>query len=220
MSPLFSNLSPLPLIFSMGKLTHQRKDQFFSKETSTSQQGPLHLESNRSKTKTSALKENDPNLSISLRTKGLDQEVQSNPGKVVNRLRWAQWMAAQADSKTIEVSDLKTLWNYLLGETGFSDLLSYIDPDAKESLQMVVEPKNKGLVLYVFWECKEIGAMGIQFHYDPEREKPILVQLTTERSFQGEDFTKSFVGLIRDFPQIRSVQMETWKDESFNGDYR
>lgn len=204
----------------MGTLTHQRKDQFFSKETSTSQQGLRQLESIRSKTKTSALKENDSNLSISLRTKGLDQEVQTNPGKVVNRVRWAQWMAAQADSKTIEVSDLKTLWNYLLGETGFSDFLSYIDPDAKESLQMVVEPKNNGLVLYVFWECKEIGAMGIQFHYDPEREKPILVQLTTERSFQGEDFTKSFVGLVRDFPQIRSVQIETWKDESFNGDYR
>ncbi|EKJ85224.1 hypothetical protein CLV96_0541 [Leptospira meyeri] len=220
MSPLFSNLSTLPLIFSIGKLTHQRKDQFFSKETSTSQQGLLQLESIRSKTKTGALKENDSNLSISLRTKGLDQEVQTNPGKVVNRLRWAQWMAVQADSKTIEVSDLKTLWNYLLGETGFSDFLSYIDPDAKESLQMVVEPKNKGLVLYVFWESKETGAMGIQFHYDPEREKPILVQLTTERSFQGEDFTKSFVGLVRDFPQIRSVQMETWKDGSFNGDYR
>ncbi|TGL48105.1 hypothetical protein EHQ55_13490 [Leptospira meyeri] len=220
MSPLFSNLSTLPLIFSMGKLTHQRKDQFFSKETSTSQQGLLQLESIRFKTKTGALKENDSNLSISLRTKGLDQEVQTNPGKVVNRLRWAQWMAVQADSKTIEVSDLKTLWNYLLGETGFSDFLSYIDPDAKESLQMVVEPKNKGLVLYVFWESKETGAMGIQFHYDPEREKPILVQLTTERSFQGEDFTKSFVGLVRDFPQIRSVQMETWKDGSFNGDYR
>lgn len=204
----------------MGKLTHQRKDQFFSKETSTSQQGLLQLESIRFKTKTGALKENDSNLSISLRTKGLDQEVQTNPGKVVNRLRWAQWMAVQADSKTIEVSDLKTLWNYLLGETGFSDFLSYIDPDAKESLQMVVEPKNKGLVLYVFWESKETGAMGIQFHYDPEREKPILVQLTTERSFQGEDFTKSFVGLVRDFPQIRSVQMETWKDGSFNGDYR
>ncbi|TGL90548.1 hypothetical protein EHQ68_03730 [Leptospira congkakensis] len=220
MSPLFSNLSPLPLFFSMGKLAHQRKDQFFSKETSTSQLGLLPLEGNRSKSKTSASQSQDPNHSISLQTKGIDQEVQTNPGKVVNRLRWAQWMAAQSDSKTLEVSDLKPLWNYLLGETGFSDLISYIDPDAKESLQMVVEPKNKGLVLYVFWESKETGAMGIQFHYDPEKEKPILVQLTTERSFQGEDFTKSFVGLIRDFPQIRSVQMETWKEESFNGDYR
>ncbi|TGL37434.1 hypothetical protein [Leptospira perdikensis] len=218
MSPLFSNLSPLPLFVSMGKLTQQKKDHFFLSESSTSQQGLSTIGSGRPQTKVRI--QNDLLDSKHMMAKGFDKEVQTNSGKIQNRMRWTQWMATQADSKTIEVSDLKPLWNYLLGETGFTDLLSYIHPDAKESLQMIVEPKNKGLVLYVFWESKETGAMGIQFHYDPEKEKPILVQLTTERSFQGESFTKSFVDLIRDFPQIRSVQMETWKEDSFNGDYR
>lgn len=202
----------------MGKLTQQKKDHFFLSESSTSQQGLSTIGSGRPQTKVRI--QNDLLDSKHMMAKGFDKEVQTNSGKIQNRMRWTQWMATQADSKTIEVSDLKPLWNYLLGETGFTDLLSYIHPDAKESLQMIVEPKNKGLVLYVFWESKETGAMGIQFHYDPEKEKPILVQLTTERSFQGESFTKSFVDLIRDFPQIRSVQMETWKEDSFNGDYR
>ncbi|MCW7492216.1 hypothetical protein ND861_06055 [Leptospira sp. 2 VSF19] len=220
MSPLFFNQNPNHPFYALGKLTSQRKDPFFFKETNTRELGLQLWEGNRSQSKTRPLHTTIPNHSISLQTKGIEKENQIHSGKSENRLRWAQWMAVQSDSKSVDVSDLKPLWNYLLGETGFSDLLSYIDPDAKESLQMVVEPKNKGLVLYVYWESKETGAMGIQFHYDPEKEKPIFVQLTTERSFQGEDFTKSFANLIRDFPQIRSVQMEIWKDESFNGDYR
>lgn len=85
---------------------------------------------------------------------------------------------------------------------------------------MVVEPRNKGLVLYVFWESIETGAMGIQFHCDPEKDKPILVEITTEQSIQGEEFSKQLAGLVRDFPQIQSVQIETWSEMSFNGDYR
>ncbi|TGM56734.1 hypothetical protein [Leptospira vanthielii] len=148
------------------------------------------------------------------------KEAQVSPTKVKDPSRWVHWMAKQSDSSATEIADLKLLWNYLLGETGFSDLLSYIHPDKKESLQMVVEPKNKGLVLYVFWESKETGAMGIQFHYDPEKEKPILVEITTEQSIQGEEFSKQLTNLIRDFPQIQSVQIETWSEVSFNGDYR
>ncbi|TGK86724.1 hypothetical protein EHQ24_03705 [Leptospira noumeaensis] len=220
MSPLFSNFHSLPQIFSLGKLTHQSKDHFFSKETKTFGQRLLPLEGSFLKSKMSATKSNDGNHSISLLAKGSDPEMQTNARKAENLFRWSQWVAAQSDPKANEVSDLKPLWNYLLGETGFTDLLSYVNPDAKESLQMVVEPKNKGLVLYVFWESKETGAMGIQFHYDPEKEKPILVQLTTERSIQGEDFTNSFLGFVRDFPQVRSVQIETWVGDSFNGDYR
>ncbi|MGE8719839.1 hypothetical protein ACO2KH_00760 [Leptospira terpstrae] len=149
-----------------------------------------------------------------------DKEVQLIHSKPKELARWATWIDHQSSSRTMETKDLKPIWNYLLGESGFSDLLSFIFPDQKESFQMVVEPKNKGLVLYVFWESKETGAMGIQFHYDPEKEKPILLEITTEQSIQGENFSKSLAGLVRDFPQIQSVQIETWSDESFNGDYR
>ncbi|WP_243401281.1 hypothetical protein [Leptospira harrisiae] len=162
----------------------------------------------------------NPKDQLVLFGEGIEKETQINSGKAENLFRWEHWKAIQSDSKPNEVSELKPVWNYLLGETGFSDLLSFIDPDSKESLQMIVEPKNKGLVLYVFWESKETGAMGIQFHYDPEKEKPVLVQLTTESSFQAMDLGKSFVTLTRDFPQIQSVQMDVWKKDSYNGDYR
>lgn len=149
-----------------------------------------------------------------------EKEVHVIHSKPKELARWATWIDHQSSLKTMETKDLKPIWTYLLGESGFSDLLSFIFPDQKESFQMVVEPKNKGLVLYVFWESKETGAMGIQFHYDLEKQKPILVEITTEQSIQGENFSKSLAGLVRDFPQIQSVQIETWSDQSFNGDYR
>lgn len=220
MSPLFSNFHSLPQIFSLGKLTHQSKDHFFSKETNKSGQRLLPLEGSYPKSKMNATQTNDGNRMISLLAKGSDPELQTNIRKVENRFRWSQWISAQSESKTIEVSELKPLWNYLLGETGFTDLLSFLDPEAKEFLQMVVEPKNKGLVLYVFWESQGTGAMGIQFHYDPEKEKPVLVHITTETYLESESFRKSLFGLVRDFPQIQSVQIVTWNEDSFNGDYR
>ncbi|EOQ95725.1 hypothetical protein LEP1GSC195_1590 [Leptospira wolbachii serovar Codice str. CDC] len=149
-----------------------------------------------------------------------NQEIQISLSKPKTLSRWVSWTNHQSNSKTMEVADLKPIWNYLLGETGFSDLFSYIHPDKEKSLQMVVEPKNKGLVLYVFWDSKDTGAMGIQFHYDPEKDKPILVEITTEQSIQGEEFSKQLFALIREFPQIQAVQIETWSESTFNGDYR
>ncbi|MCW7481766.1 hypothetical protein [Leptospira kanakyensis] len=217
MSPLFSKLAKVQTMTSFGKWglapTLRGNPPLFA--ASTSQENLEVRNLGLGKTK-KLFQSSHTKSSLGFENPELD----SSPSKPKTVSRWASFIGHQSSSKQVEVADLKPIWNYLLGETGFSDLLSYIHPDSKESLQMVVEPKNKGLVLYVFWESKETGAMGIQFHYDPEKEKPIFVQLTTERSFQGEDFTKSFVGLIRDFPQIRSVQMETWKEESFNGDYR
>lgn len=218
MSPLFFNQNSISPFFSLGKLTQKQKVKNPQFETKTSKEGSVSSKGMHSyslgQTKKIATDQR------TLLANGLDREVQPNSWKVENRLRWNQWMAIQSDSKSLEVSDLKPIWNYLLGETGFSDLLSYIDPDAKESLQMVVEPKNKGLVLYVFWESETTGAMGIQFHYDPEKEKPILVQITREKPFQNQNLSQSLANLVRDFPQIRSVQVETWKEETFNGDYR
>ncbi|MCG6140890.1 hypothetical protein [Leptospira mtsangambouensis] len=218
MSPLFFNQNSLSPFFSLGKLTHKQKVKNSPFETKTSKEGSVPSQGMHSNSLGQTKK-----IATDQRTllaNGLEREVQTNFWKVENRLRWTQWMAIQSDSKSMEVSDLKPIWNYLLGETGFSDLLSYIDPDAKESLQMVVEPKNKGLVLYVFWESETTGAMGIQFHYDPEKEKPILVQITREKPFQNQNLSQSLANLVRDFPQIRSVQVETWKEETFNGDYR
>ncbi|WP_208861404.1 hypothetical protein [Leptospira brenneri] len=149
-----------------------------------------------------------------------EMEKTTNPSKTKNLSRWASWINHQSTPTVMEGSDLKPIWNYLLGETGFSDILSYLHPREDEALQMVVEPKNKGLVLYVFWKSKETGAMGIQFHYDPEKEKPILVEITTEQSIQGEQFTTKLGSLVRDFPQIQTIQIETWANDSFNGDYR
>ncbi|MBM9589420.1 hypothetical protein JWG41_03115 [Leptospira sp. 201903075] len=217
MNPLFSKFVKLPPITSFGKWG-----------STTQNRGNLSLQTKL----TNLMALEVPHLGPG-KTKNLFQSAQAkstswmeNQETGVSSLkpktlsRWASWTNHQSNSKTLEITDLKPIWNYLLGETGFSDLLSYIHPDKEESLQMVVEPKNKGLVLYVFWESMETGAMGIQFHYDPEKDKPILVEITTEQSIQGEEFSKQLAGLIRDFPQIQSVQIETWSESTFNGDYR
>lgn len=217
MNPLFSKLANLPTLNSFGKWgTASQVRGNPSLQTKLTNLVVLDVPNlglgktknlfQSSRTKTSSLFEN--------------HEAQASPSKPKTLSRWASWTAHQSSANSVEVTDLKPVWNYLLGETGFSDLLSYIHPDKKDSLQMVVEPKNKGLVLYVFWESKETGAMGIQFHYHPEKDKPILVEITTEQTIQGEGFSKQLAGLIRDFPQIQSVQIEIWSDLSFNGDYR
>lgn len=215
MSPLFSKLVPLSLPLSLVRPTRHISPGNSNHHLFEVTSRGLEFQNPRlSKTENSNRNSRLPLLRQEDLKEGQGYHKAKDPS------RWSQWLAKQSDSRTIEIADLKPIWNYLLGESGFSDLLSYIHPDKKESLQMVVEPKNKGLVLYVFWESKETGAMGIQFHYDPEKDKPILVEITTEQSIQREGFSKQLVGLIRDFPQIRSVQIETWLEESFNREYR
>ncbi|MCG6145537.1 hypothetical protein [Leptospira bandrabouensis] len=218
MSPLFSNFPSLSPFLSLGKQIPEKKGSIFQRDRSfpnPTEKSNLPLKGNSFPTSLSHQK--TPNINVAI---GSDTQTHLGVRKAENRFRWSQWISTQSESKTFEVSELKPIWNYLLGETGFTDLLSFLDPEANEFLQMVVEPKNKGLVLYVFWESKETGAMGIQFHYDPEKEKPVIVHITTETSLENESIRKSLLGLVRDFPQIQSVQIETWNEDAFNGDYR
>lgn len=141
--------------------------------------------------------------------------------------RWEMFAKHILEEKqTLDMQASKTVWNYFLGQCKCSDWFSYDSDKHKENLQMVVEPNQTGITLYVFWKAEGLGPFGIFFYYEPEKENPIRVELVTESSPDGRNswedtnLSKEFLQLLRDFPQLERISFEEWKHSSYNGDYR
>lgn len=130
------------------------------------------------------------------------------------------------DSQTGETTSNKGIWNYLLSESKEPSFVSYHTREKKENLEMVVEPKDKGFTLYVFWKAEGFGPYGIFFYYQPEETNPVRIEIVTSELDRNSDPTFSLSlkqklqDLLRVFPQIGDLSFEDWKESSYNGDYR
>ncbi|MCW7462577.1 hypothetical protein [Leptospira limi] len=148
-------------------------------------------------------------------------------GKAKELSRWESFTKYSGnDSRTSEPTSLKGIWNFFLGESKGTDFLSVHKREKKENLEMVVEPNEKGCTLYVFWKAEGFGPLGILFYYEQENQNPVNIEFVShgmekdETQSVSRDLKQTLQDLIRDFPQIGSINFEEWNQSSYNGDYR
>lgn len=148
-------------------------------------------------------------------------------GKAKELSRWESFTKYSGnDSRTSEPTSLKGIWNFFLGESKGTDFLSVHKREKKENLEMVVEPNEKGFTLYVFWKALGFGPLGILFYYEPENQNPVNIEFVghgkekEETHSDSPDLKQKLQDLLRDFPQIGSINFEEWNQSSYNGDYR
>lgn len=141
--------------------------------------------------------------------------------------RWESFtLYSGNDSRTSEPTSLKNIWNFFLGESKGTDFFSVHKREKKENLEMVVEPNEKGFTLYVFWKAEDFGPLGILFYYEPEQQNPVHIEFVSHGMEKvgslsdSPDLKQKLQDLLRDFPQIGSINFEEWNQSSYNGDYR